>query len=300
MDSEKALRQAIAAIKAGDNETGQQVLAQVINADPQNEAAWLMLASVVEEDKKRRCLERVLAINPGNGRAALELLQLQQAEPSVKPRQGESSKLVESVQCPKCGAPVDVTAGRESLHCTHCGAGLKITRGASGHAMATLDDIKADTSVLAIRVALQTLDEKLQQQEAELQALRTQRVDAAAALAERQRKASARGKASGRHLLLGLLLCAIALLYLTGLSLGDKWDWGCSGWAIGLAAVGILLLLGVFSRPIVPERDQALSVVAEQVGELDSRILKCMAEIERCRERRTALTRQMEGLTDQL
>jgi len=164
MDSEKALRQAIAAIKAGDQETGQQLLAQVISADPQNEAAWSLLASVLEdEDKKRRCLERVLAINPGNGRAALELLQLQEAKPSVKPRQGESSKLVESVQCPKCGAPVDVTAGRESLHCTYCGAGLKITRGASGHAMATLDDIKADTSVLAIRAALERLDERVSQ-----------------------------------------------------------------------------------------------------------------------------------------
>ena len=35
------LQQAIAAIKAGDKETGQQLLQQVINADPQNEAAWL-------------------------------------------------------------------------------------------------------------------------------------------------------------------------------------------------------------------------------------------------------------------
>jgi len=41
MDSEKALQQAVNAIKAGDTETGQQLLAQVISADPQNEAAWL-------------------------------------------------------------------------------------------------------------------------------------------------------------------------------------------------------------------------------------------------------------------
>ena len=52
-----------------------------------------------EEDRKRRCLERVLAINPGNGRAALELLRLQPARPSV-PREGKSHKLVESLQCP--------------------------------------------------------------------------------------------------------------------------------------------------------------------------------------------------------
>ncbi len=35
------LQQAIAAIKAGDKETGQQPLQQVINADPQNEAVRL-------------------------------------------------------------------------------------------------------------------------------------------------------------------------------------------------------------------------------------------------------------------
>ena len=59
------LQQAIAAIKSGDKATGQQLLAQVVNADPQNEAAWLWLASTLDDpQEKKECLQKVLQINP--------------------------------------------------------------------------------------------------------------------------------------------------------------------------------------------------------------------------------------------
>ena len=70
---------------------------------------------------------------------------------------------VEAIQCPKCGGPLSVEEGRDSTYCSHCGAGLRITTGSSGHAMATLADIKVDTSVLAIRASLERLDERLSQ-----------------------------------------------------------------------------------------------------------------------------------------
>jgi hypothetical protein len=50
-----------------------------------------------------------------------------------------------------------VEEGRTSLYCTYCGAGLKIMGGASGYAVATLDDIKVDTSFLAGQAALTRL-----------------------------------------------------------------------------------------------------------------------------------------------
>ena len=70
---------------------------------------------------------------------------------------------VEAIQCPKCGGPLTVEEGRDSVSCTHCGAGLKITTGSSGHPLATLADIKDDTSLLAIRATLERLDERLSQ-----------------------------------------------------------------------------------------------------------------------------------------
>lgn len=61
------LSQAIAAIKAGDKAIGQHLLAEVLKAEPNNEAAWLWKASLAETPEQRRqCLEQVLAINPGN------------------------------------------------------------------------------------------------------------------------------------------------------------------------------------------------------------------------------------------
>jgi len=145
------LQDALDAMQNGNKTTAVSMLATVVRSDPNNEAAWLALASVLNDnDKKRHCLARVLAINPNNSQAASELLKLQQ--PTAPTQQRPAAPIppsVESVQCPKCGAPVDMMPGRDSLHCTYCGAGLKITRGASGHAMATLDGIKVDTSFLA-------------------------------------------------------------------------------------------------------------------------------------------------------
>ncbi|HEX9922860.1 MAG TPA: thermonuclease family protein [Anaerolineae bacterium] len=61
------LEEAIKAIKAGDKDTGREMLADILQADLDNEMAWLWLSSVVESDeRKRQCLERVLQINPDN------------------------------------------------------------------------------------------------------------------------------------------------------------------------------------------------------------------------------------------
>jgi Tfp pilus assembly protein PilF len=62
-----SLHRAIAAIRSGDKETGQRLLAEVIRNDPRNETAWLWMSSVIDTDEHRRdCLERVLAFNPHN------------------------------------------------------------------------------------------------------------------------------------------------------------------------------------------------------------------------------------------
>src|SRR4051812_17312413 len=59
--------QAIAVLKDGDNVRGAELLAQVIQRDPNNELAWLWLSAIVGTAAERRfCLERVLAINPQN------------------------------------------------------------------------------------------------------------------------------------------------------------------------------------------------------------------------------------------
>ena len=61
------LKEAIRIIQAGDKQTGQRLLVQILKNDPNNEVAWLWLSDTATSDKERRyCLDRVLAINPNN------------------------------------------------------------------------------------------------------------------------------------------------------------------------------------------------------------------------------------------
>jgi hypothetical protein len=59
--------QAIAALRSDDKVRGAELLAQVIQTDPNNEQAWLWLSAIVGTAAERRfCLERVQAIDPQN------------------------------------------------------------------------------------------------------------------------------------------------------------------------------------------------------------------------------------------
>jgi small-conductance mechanosensitive channel len=87
------LQHAIEAIRSGDKETGQRLLAEVIRNDPRNEAAWLWMSSVIDSDQHRRdCLEKVLAINPHNETAQRGLEALKQPKPAdaLPPGQDEA------------------------------------------------------------------------------------------------------------------------------------------------------------------------------------------------------------------
>lgn len=75
------LREAVAAIKAGDKETGRRLLQEVLADDPLNENAWLWMTKVMDSRAERiKCLKRVLEINPDNEVAQLSLQKLQQAD----------------------------------------------------------------------------------------------------------------------------------------------------------------------------------------------------------------------------
>ena len=56
---------------------------------------------------------------------------------------------IQALQCPKCGAMLEVGTATTAADCSYCGAHLRVTKGASGRPLATLDDLKEDTSVLA-------------------------------------------------------------------------------------------------------------------------------------------------------
>jgi hypothetical protein len=71
------LQEALNAKQSGDIALAKQLISQALVQQPTNEAAWMMMADVVEDVSLRRnCLERVLAINPKNSEASTALTRL--------------------------------------------------------------------------------------------------------------------------------------------------------------------------------------------------------------------------------
>jgi len=74
MDERVALHRAREAIARGDREMARRLLVDVLYEQPNSEAAWMTLSTVVDQpDRKRDCLERVLRINPNNEAARTQL-----------------------------------------------------------------------------------------------------------------------------------------------------------------------------------------------------------------------------------
>jgi hypothetical protein len=68
---------------------------------------------------------------------------------------------VTSIQCPQCGSPVQVEPAARYATCAYCASSLRITRGSSGHPLAVLEDIRADTGMLARQAAVRHLRQRL-------------------------------------------------------------------------------------------------------------------------------------------
>ena len=74
------LQKGIAAARSGRSIEAQQLLQQVVKADPGNEMAWLWLSGLVATNKqKHACLEQVLRANPENIYARAGLARLKKA-----------------------------------------------------------------------------------------------------------------------------------------------------------------------------------------------------------------------------
>ncbi len=102
------LEQAIQAIKSGDKSAGMVLLAQVIRSDPNNESAWIWMATAQDDpEKKKQSLERVLRINPANERVRRALavmfptaVQAESAQPTVEAEPAPSAGEQVSAELP--------------------------------------------------------------------------------------------------------------------------------------------------------------------------------------------------------
>ena len=85
------MRLGVRTAKAGNKQNARVIFQQVLDLDKRNEAAWLWMASLAENSvDRRRYLETVLQLNPGNQTAAKQLAVMDQA---VKSSEGASMRV---------------------------------------------------------------------------------------------------------------------------------------------------------------------------------------------------------------
>jgi len=81
---------------------------------------------------------------------------------------------IQSIQCPKCGSPLEITPSTTRARCSYCGSVLRVSRDALGQSFAVLDDIREDTDILATDVVRRRLEERLEGQLVALYDLRSE------------------------------------------------------------------------------------------------------------------------------
>ncbi len=111
MEDARDLRQrGIRAAKAGEKDEARQLLQLSIRLEPENEAAWLWLASVSRDNRERVfCLQKLLEINPENETARKALAAANQApEPTIKrlPNAPVTKATVPDIAAQQPGVPV--------------------------------------------------------------------------------------------------------------------------------------------------------------------------------------------------
>ena len=190
---------------------------------------------------------------------------------------------VESIQCPKCGSPLGVESGARDAVCDYCGSQLRVTRGSSGHPLAVLDDIRADTSLLA----KQRAQEHLQQHRDELLAKRAELCDE-----WRQRKARLgesralrqAGNRQGQILVLAIVAGVLFVQFLRALSSAGRGNPD-----IVLAAVSLMLAGAAIYGVMALARDRK-RLIAEGQAQLE----QARVALQQCEARIRALDGELD------
>ena len=78
MRSSQTLQWGVKAYQAGNVGEARHYFLQAVREQPQDELAWAWLSNVADDpEDRRRCLHRVVSINPGNSTATRELERLE-------------------------------------------------------------------------------------------------------------------------------------------------------------------------------------------------------------------------------
>jgi tetratricopeptide (TPR) repeat protein len=116
------LDQAIRSIESGNREQGRLQLFEYLKQEPTNKYAWLWLSSCFDTpQEKRKCLDKVLELDPNNqvaknGLEKLTILELQQKTHN----KNEIIQFIPAI-CPVCNGDLRVPNNRDVVKCLYCG-----------------------------------------------------------------------------------------------------------------------------------------------------------------------------------
>ncbi len=92
MTKQELFKQADYTFQRGNRELAKKYLTEYLSAHPDDEAAWMLMARIVEDKQGRvKCYERALKLNPGNHEAKIGLARAQAAINPTLPRDVHSN-----------------------------------------------------------------------------------------------------------------------------------------------------------------------------------------------------------------
>jgi hypothetical protein len=104
------VQRGIAALEAGDKVQACRLLGRAIQANPQDEQAWLWLSGAVESDQERlMCLNKVLEINPANEAAKRGVAALREKQASKPTKRATPFPWIAKVAPPQQQPPQPVS-----------------------------------------------------------------------------------------------------------------------------------------------------------------------------------------------
>jgi len=134
---ETLVQEGIRLAAMGGRAEARALFSKAVQMDPRNEAAWVWLAELAEDDEERiGCLENVLQINPRNRGAEERLASLREPAAGTEPPQvddsaaqgaekeivspGEPIEQAATIECWRCGVHNPAT----NMFCGRCGVSL--------------------------------------------------------------------------------------------------------------------------------------------------------------------------------
>ncbi|NJN79898.1 MAG: hypothetical protein HC797_05170 [Anaerolineales bacterium] len=84
MNKQELFKQADYNFQRGNRELAKKYLTELLTAHPNDEAAWMLMARIVQEkDKRIECYQRVLKINPNHNEAKIGLIRINSTSPTL-------------------------------------------------------------------------------------------------------------------------------------------------------------------------------------------------------------------------